>query len=138
MDLELDTSKFEAHPAFQSQFSPHAAAFRLCPLLSSGSHASWTREGNAFSCATWRAASSLRSSCLIRTDVASSKERGSSIATLYMTYAIYAQLARAFPAGENFAPCGPIQVFARFPVRIEFWRSTSRRCDRSRYLTKFD
>jgi hypothetical protein len=67
--------------------------------------------------------------------------------SIYMIYAIYAQLVRAFPAGENFAPCGPIQVFSSsclasespdFRVRIEFWRSTSRRCDRSRYLTKYD
>ena len=54
------------------------------------------REGNAvrqtslrwfrpcsFSCATWGAAPWLRSSCLFRTDVASSKERGSSI-LIYM------------------------------------------------------
>jgi len=76
-----------------------------------------------FSCATWGVTSSLRSSCLIRTNVESSKERGSSI--LYIC--IYAQLVRVFPAGENFAPVGPIQVFssscprqriARFPVRI--------------------
>ena len=59
------------------------------------------------------AASSLRSSCLIRTDVASSKERGSSI--LYICICIYVYVRSSCgrsPQERISRPEGPIQVFS--------------------------